>query len=365
MTNLATDFPMTRYLVEQDVFENDSFVLIDVGCEGGIHKRWHVFGKQLKAYGADPLVHEIERLRREETNSNVSYSSGFIGLPAEHPVMVSRGGKQPWGNNPWSRLSAAWAAEIRASRDPASEGDVLERTLAESSNRIRLTEFVRDRIDSVDFVKVDVDGEDLYVLLSGEDILRDDQMLGLEVEVNFFGTACETDNTFHNIDRLMRAHGYELFDLTVKRYSRRAMPAPFVYDLVAEAKWGAPVQGDAFYARDLVGQASRSPSFSMSNGKLLKMAAVHELFGLPDCAAEILIAFKERLGELVDVAHLLDMLTPPFNGHAIRYQQYCGIFAEDPTEFYPTQAEVPQPQSPNRFSFRSKLRRVLRQLSDF
>jgi len=347
--SVRTDFAATQYLVDAGAFSEDPFTLIDVGCRGGIHSRWQAFGDNLKAYAIDPLIAEIEELARAEKNPNIKYWPGYIGLAFDHPVMKSRSARGPWGNFPWERLSAAWAAEIMAS-EVDDEAARLERNqwssarLTESSNRVGLTEFVRQReIESVDFIKVDVDGEDLYVLLSGDDLIRDEETLGFELEVAFFGTDCESDNTFHNVDRLMRAHGYELFDLSVRKYSRRTLPAPFVLQMPAQTEWGAPFQGVALYVRDVAGRARESNSSRLSNAKLLKMIAVHELFGLPDCAAEIAVTFKPQLCAIIDVDHLLDMLTPRLNGQPVTYHQYCGEFLADPTRFYPPKPEPAQP----------------------
>jgi hypothetical protein len=365
-----TDFPGIQYLVEAGVFGADPFTLIDVGCRGGIHPRWRAFGKDLTAYAIDPLVNEIENLKAQEENPNVTYWPAYIGLPFEHPLMRSRAARGPWGNFPWQRLSSAWAGEIMNS-DADDESTRLQRndwssaSLTEPDNRIGLNEFAKQRqIESVDCVKIDVDGEDLYVLLSGEDLIAHPETLGFELEVAFFGTASETDNTFHNTDRLMRAHGYELFDLTVRRYSRRALPAPFALQMPAQTDWGAPNQADVLYLRDVVGNERPSPGASLSTAKLFKMIAIHELFGLPDCAAEVVLAFKEQLSSVVNVHSLLDLLTPKVNGESLTYQQYCSMFSQDPTSFYPPPPQLPElpvRKPPN--ILRSKLSSLKRRLN--
>jgi len=65
-----------------------------------------------------------------------------------------------------------------------------------------------------------------------------------------------------------------------------------------------------------------------------------EFFRLPDCAAEILLAFEKQLSQLVDVKHLLDLLTPELDSKTVTHQQYRHAFAEDPTRFYPTKPSV-------------------------
>ena len=69
--------------------------------------------------------------------------------------------------------------------------------------------------------------------------------------------------------------------------------------------------------------------------KLLKLVAIYEMFGLPDCAAELLAACREQLSHTVDVPFLLDLLTPEFDGRKLSYQGYLHLFSKDVTHFYP------------------------------
>ncbi len=334
-------FQATNYLLSQNVFSAHPFTLIDVGCSGGISEYWRVFGQHLRAYAFDRMIHEIERLQATETNPNVNYYSRWIGLPDGHPIIKSRGSKDPWGNNPWESLSTAWAIKLLSSEDCNHEKIVKlnkwpETLLADKSTRIGISEFVATHhINSIDFIKIDVDGDDFHVLVSCADIINSCDVLGFMVEINYFGTACETDHTFHNIDRYMRKHGFGLFDLSIRRYSRRAMPAPFVLDMPAQTKWGVPLQGDALYIRNTGQPTDRNEPFQLSPDKLLKLVSIFEIFGLPDCAAEVITTHSSQLSEIINVSILLDLLTPEFKGKKVSYKEYIHLFSEDATRFYP------------------------------
>jgi hypothetical protein len=333
-------FPATEYLVEKNVFHDHPFTLIDIGCSGGIADFWRVFGQYLCAYGIDPMIDEIKRLQATETNPNVYYWAGYIGLSSDHPFIQSRGTRGPVSKSPWGRLSTAWALKLLSStsddnRTKVNHNRWPETKLADISTRMDVNQFVtKNKIRNVDLIKIDIDGDDFCALLSCEDIINSHQVLGFMLEVNFCGEACETDNTFHNTDRFMRKHGFELFDLTIRRYSRKALPAPFVLATPSETKWGPPLQGDALYVRD-VADISKRRSPQMSTNKLLKLVAIYEIFGLPDCAAELLTVWKEQLSQTVDVAFLLDLLTPEVEGRRLSYQEYIECFSKDVTNFYP------------------------------
>ncbi len=341
MKTFKLHFPMTEYLVKKNIFRDHPFTLIDIGCSGGIAEFWRVFSQALRAYGIDPMIGEIERLQAAETNSNVHYWAGYMGLSAEHPLMRKRGTRGPVSNSPWDRLSTAWGLELLSSTTDDDRTKINlnrwpETKLADKSTSMGMDEFVvKNNINNVDFIKIDIDGEDFCALLSCEDIINSRQVLGCMLEVNFFGGDSETDNTFHNTDRFMRKHGFELLDLSVRRYSRRALPAPFVLSMPAETKWGPPLQGDALYVKDVAGISEHRPPFQISTHKLLKLVAIYEMFGLPDCAAEVLTVWKEQISHTVKVAILLDLLTPGLDGQRLSYKRYLDSFSKDVTSFYP------------------------------
>src|SRR4051812_6151996 len=102
---------MTRFLAESKTFASHPFTLLDVGCSGGISPFWRVFNPSLVALGIDPVVTECERLNAKESSSSVRYRPAFVGLPDQHPFVQKRGNNEPWGGNPWNRLSTALAIE--------------------------------------------------------------------------------------------------------------------------------------------------------------------------------------------------------------------------------------------------------------
>jgi hypothetical protein len=59
------------------------------------------------------------------------------------------------------------------------------------------------------------------------------------------------------------------------------------------------------------------------------------MFGFPDCAAEVLLKYRDRLRDMVNVDACLDLLTPPLRGERLSYRQYNQKFEEDLGLFYP------------------------------
>lgn len=326
-------------IMEKGLLRNDPFVLLDVGCSGGIDTVWRKFGSDLIVYGFDPQLSECQRLQAQEKNPRVHYVAAFVGLPDSHPLVVQRRKEDPRilsHFNPWNRLSTAEAHALAAKL--AQQSQPTNENLVVPTARVGVSEFVEQKkLATVDFIKIDVDGTDLDVVISSEPIVKSRQVLGFVVEVNWTGSYLSSDNTFHNIDRRMRTMGYSLMGVSTRTYSRRDLPAPFQYEMLAQTHGGQGIQGDAIYLRDAASEHDELIwGNSLSPTKLLKLVALYEIFLVPDLAAELLNAKRDVLAPLVNVDALLDALTPPFNGRKISYAQYIAAFRADPTILFPS-----------------------------
>jgi FkbM family methyltransferase len=334
-------------LREAPFVTSQRFMLIDVGCAGGIDTLWRVFGDQLEAHCFDPQQDECRRLAALETNPRIHYHAAFVGLDDAHPYHLHKR-ELPQSSHyyhfDWSRSSAGYAHELQV--DVPRQSNSLDIALCD--RRISLTDFVHEsEIDSIDFIKTDTDGHDLEVLLSGEDIIRQCGVLGFLVECNFTGSAHESENSFHNIDRFMRERGFSLYGLTTNRYSRRHLPAPFAYRLLAQTVSGQVIWGDALYLRD-----GASPYYhavwgeDLPLGKLVKLAMIYELCGLPDCAAELIVKHEQQFRRVMDPYRLLDALTPSVAGQRVGYREYLALFEQQVESFMPPETAPAARQQP-------------------
>jgi hypothetical protein len=334
MEGLVAHAPMTDLLRRRGVFGRHPFVLLDVGCAGGIDDAWRVFGPSLVARGYDPDIDACEEAQRREPFHDVRYQACFVGLPEEHPIVRRRLAEAArWPDtNIWGRITAGKLA--CAQQDAAAAQPV---RLADPSTILGVDEIVRsEQLPTVDFLKVDVDGPDFDVLESARGVLREQKVLGVGLEVNWFGSANPTEHTFHNTDRFLRKQGYALLGVTVRTYSRIDMPAPFSYEIYAQTRFGQPYQGDAIYVRDLAAPHEQDLADAYPVDKLAKLASIYELIGLPDCAAEVLNRFGSRLAVFGDIEPLLDALTPPLLGERLTYRQYLAKFESEPQLFLPS-----------------------------
>jgi hypothetical protein len=359
-----------------------ALTLLDVGCSGGLDPAWRAFGDKLAAYGFDPAIAEIERLRAAETRPLVKYVPAFVGLPIDHPMRP----RYQLLKASWSRLSAAQAQALANGAEPAPLGaisdwkeayipqfdgplfgedeaaavaepeggdptaggrvlDDAERArqaklmaenlwdqaeLVNPDTPLVLSRFLKSNaIDDIDFIKIDIDGPDYTVLYDLAPIWQSHRVLGVLMEVNFEGSFSPHHHTFHNTDRYLRRHGFDLFDLTMRRYSSGALPSPFLYGYAAQTVKGRPLQGDALYLRDFAWSTETTVPDDYTAAKIARLVALFCLFDLHDQAAETALRFRRKLGELIDVDDLLDRLAAEVqtgDGPVLSYKAYMERF---------------------------------------
>jgi FkbM family methyltransferase len=337
------------------------FTLIDVGCSGGIDPTWRFLGHRLHAVAFDPNVQNCRSLVEAETNPNIRYIPAFVRLDDTHPFASRKRGKSTLTRNPWSRLAICKTLELK--RTQIEKMTVAEKTALNawqdvelSADRVSLPEFFASNdISDIDFVKIDIDGEDFDVLNSLSDEFNERCILGMGLEINYVGDDSDTTHTFHNTDRFMRRFGFDLFNLSIRKYSAATIPSRYLYTVPSVSVSGRPLQGDAIYLRDLCAPYNAELATRLSSEKLIKAALLFSVMGLPDHAAEVLLAFRDRVAEVCDVAALLDALVEQAAPSSrMSFKEYHAAFERDDPMFYPPSSER------SRLAIMLRLRQLLR-----
>ena len=115
----------------------------------------------------------------------------------------------------------------------------------------QLTDLVpAERLGRIDFAKLDVEQAEMDVLVSSGPLLE--SVLGLELEVHFPKRPAESA-CFSEVDTYLQAHGFELYDLDVFRYTRPQWPAATLYDVRDDS--GEPVSAPTVEGQVLTGDA--------------------------------------------------------------------------------------------------------------
>jgi FkbM family methyltransferase len=318
----------------------DELMLIDVGASGGIDGFWaECFGPKLKAVGFDPLITEVDRLNKARGYGGIRYEAAFVGCPEydtlfppslRHDPIASKDNSSFPGT---SAVRASEAMRMNYIKEVFNAGSEVRLT----DRHISLDEYVlQSGIRNVDFVKIDTDGHDIEVILGAKEMLRAQEVLGISVESQMHGAAHPYSNTFANIDRLLREWGFSLFDLDLWRYSRRSLPDNFYYQIPAQTVTGQIQWGEAVYFRDLARpDYEQMHAFAAGIGKKIKLACLFELYGLPDCSAQILVQLQEQTGDRF-FSTLLDELVKTYRGSRLSYAKFLEHFDADPKRFFPS-----------------------------
>jgi len=323
-------------VIERRLWGESPFFLLDVGCSGGIERQWHRFGEHLRAVGFDPLVAEVERLNSSNTHPGITYEAAFVtcrNYAGLCPPELQRDRIASKNDDPFPRVSAV-AAQSRSDVPYVQQVFNAGAPVVMSERRVVLDDYVNPSEHAhVDFVKVDTDGHDIEAVLGAEAIMTAGGILGLHVEVQLHGAIHPYANTFANIDRFLRQQGFTLFGLTTYQYSRKELPAPFVFDLAAQTTSGQVVWGDALYCRDLGSpDYDRMWPYAITSERVLKLACLFDIFDLPDCAAELLLNRGVFLEPGVR-GTLLDLLA---TGEPGSYAAHMAEFERDFKAFYPS-----------------------------
>ncbi|MCW8129989.1 MAG: FkbM family methyltransferase [Planctomycetota bacterium] len=328
-------------LLKLPALKDSGFFLVDVGASGGVEPFWNAFGDALHAVGFDVLVNEVARLNKENKNERIRYVDGVVTCPADVVLPTYRSEEERIRvkhTHLESRSSDRHALK-RMNVDYIKKEFNANQEVVVSERRVTLDEFFAQQNPAkIDFIKVDTDGHDFPVLLGAEKILRQGDVLGLSVEAQLHGMPHEKANLFANIDTFLRSMGYTLFDLEIFRYSRADLPAQFCHDIPAQTVQGQVFWGEAVYFRDLGGpDYEKMWKHEPAEAKVVKLAALYELFGLNDCAAELIKKFRGRFFTEEMAGRFLDQLTPVLYGKKVGYAKYMQAFEQDPKSFYASQ----------------------------
>jgi len=319
------------YLVASGALQEEPFSLVDVGASGGIEPHWRCFGGALRAVGFDMLVNEVDRLNQEEQNPQVRYCAGRVGY-ARYAELI---GDSYFSTNIQERSSSRRALELLR----VSHVDTYDQTHTGvvSSDLIELDEyFLNTAPADIDFIKTDADSHDYEVLLGSKELLVKAPVMGLLVEAPFSGGLHPAATLFANVDVFLRNRGFSLYDFDLRRYSRASLPKPFRWMQPCETESGQLNWADCLYLRDIgIEGYEEQWKVTLSVAKLLKLCCLHELFGLEDCAAEVLLKYRDSLSKYVEVEACLDLLTPALpDGKQVGYREYIAFFENNVEAFY-------------------------------
>ena len=323
---------MTQYLVNDlRVFASDPIVFLDVGARWGMNSEWAPFGDQMRVYCFEPDEEECKRL--------AAMAPPYITYL---PVALSgRSGKATLFESTLPASTSLYKTRMEyfgrlINRD---NGVVLAEREIDVASLVDV--MANHGISRFDFIKLDVEGAELDILKGAGATLSSANVLGVLSEIRL-QEEINGSLPFSALDTFLRDKGFRLFDIEVHHQSRVALPYPQLHDyrkpsgerFFANTTHGQVQDGDVLYFRDLF------PGSGASVTTILKLCALFEIYSLNDCAAELVLANKERLLSLAEPDRLLDLLAAGTSEAGFSYRDYMVSYF---TDHSPKQEE---PQSP-------------------
>ena len=197
--------PFERFL------KKSPLVLVDVGASGGIQEKWKRCAPFVRVIGFEPDDRSVGELHAD-TSADTSATFLSVGLhnkKASIPLYLTRTKTDTSMFEP----DMAFVKKFpHADRFEVVATDMMQvDTLDSQLNGHKITD--------VDFIKVDTQGSELFILQGAASIL-DRAVFGVEVEVEF-SSVYRNQPLFADVDAFMRSCGFQLFDLAPCFWKRK------------------------------------------------------------------------------------------------------------------------------------------------
>ena len=263
--------PLTRWLVETGVVTD--FTVIDVGVRGGFHPRWNALGGAFRGYGFDLFSDAIDPL---PTGPNLHYFLMALGEKDGTTEVVNAG------------YESMMYAGVPAAGATAHQVQV----------RKLDTLFAEGVIPKADFIKLDCEGFERYVIDGAEDYLSACDLIAVDSESSFHLSCHNPLTQFVHVQIAAAKQRLVLFDIQMERTPRGLSNGVH-----------PPTTLNVLFARNLRDEflspsnyTFRQPEENPSVETILKSAIVLELHGLVGSAYEMLKSFEDRLSSAIDVS---------------------------------------------------------------
>lgn len=208
-----------------------NLIYYDVGARGGIAKPWNCFKDVIDVVSFEPDKQEFDSLVKTKRGNDNVYSCALSKESGNALLNLTK----------LRGCSSIYKPNYKFLKNfPESERFAIENTINIKTESLDML-YKRQNLKNIDFIKIDVQGQELDILKRGQKFLSE-KIIGIEVEVEF-QPLYENQALFPDIDYFIRnSLGLELYDLR-KTYWK------YLQGIGFGQKKGKLIFGDALYLR--------------------------------------------------------------------------------------------------------------------
>lgn len=293
-----------------------TLTLVDVGFRGGVLPEWEALAAHTHTIAFEPAADEYERLRKKFAAEGGRFSI--------YPYAI---GKRV-GTESLAITKLPFSSGIKP-----GDSAFLERMCESVRENLRVIGHCPVDVVSLDsisekvglhaanFLKIDTEGTEAEILEGAAGLLRSPNLFGVKTEV-WFGEIKGNPSEFSSIDCQLRDAHFHLFDLTTCKYPRRTFEQGKLVIGPMRLPWklnpfgmGQMLTGDALFLKDPIHSVTHGHGddvFAWNDKTVLAMAGIYCIYGLLDCAVELLSFYSDnwRTTSAIDFERTLESLSP-------------------------------------------------------
>jgi FkbM family methyltransferase len=252
-----------------EYYSKSRLVLVDIGAAGEYPFKWKPAEKYLQLIGFEPIQMEFEKL--PQNNHFKYFNTALYDKKDRITLYIKKKGN-----------ASILKSNIPLLREfPDVERHDLLKTEEIETDTLD-NQFRKAQIDKVDFIKLDTDGSELFILKGAKETIRS-HIFGLEVEVEFI-ELYENQPLFADVDAFIKQQGFELWDIQ-RHYWQRKIREGF------HGLKGQLVFGNAVYLRKLdnfQGMIDILENDFAKKSKILNAVTVCLIYGYGNYGLELL-----------------------------------------------------------------------------
>ena len=282
----TTHTPFSNCLNSKNNFLN----ILDIGCFGDSIPEQYSSQKNINFYGVDIDKNNINLLKKKYSkNKNYFFYNNKVIAPKNLDVfhkIYKHNFKNKYKNIHFESATSQKYSEIKKSINQINKNPA--NTLAKS-NEVTIDEILlKNNIDNINFLKIDIDSNDVELWNGSENLLKKDNLFGIKIEVNF--TDPDSPKNIYEPYLYLSDHNFILHKIITNSYASDKIPEKFFYNFSAQNLNGTDLYGDMIFFKTLDNNFLNT----LDKNKLINYCRILEMHKLNGVAAEILLKNKDK-----------------------------------------------------------------------